>query len=207
MRVSVLVCSHGADRWRDLAASRATPSADAQGAHEVVLAHYSVLTLAETRNEAAARATGDWLCFLDADDELCPGYIHAMHEAMRRWNLSRPGDLLYNPLLLAPAVQYCRAGVSQGAPGIPNLGGWPDSNECVIGTLVPRSLFADVGGFRELPSLEDWDLFLRCAVAGARIVHVPDAVYCAHVDPARPGRNSDQTVYDRIKADNIAAWG
>ena len=77
-------------------------------------------------------------------------------------------------------------------------------NECVIGTVVPRRLFLEVGGFRELPSLEDYDLWLRCCKAGARIVHVPQAVYRAHV---RPGsRNSDQSVYDQLRAEHHEVW-
>jgi hypothetical protein len=53
-------------------------------------------------------------------------------------------------------------------------------------------------------SLEDYDLWLRCVKAGARIVHVPDAVYCAH---KRPGsRNEDQSVYAQLRAEHAEVW-
>lgn len=205
MNVSVLVCAHGADAWRELAWSRAYPSAAAQGAHEVIVEYERDSTLAAVRNQAADHATGDWLCFLDADDELDPGYVEEMVAEMGRWNLRRRGDLVYNPLLLAPAVQYVHAGVEHGPAVVPNAGRWPDLNECVIGTLVPRHLFLAAGGFRELPSLEDYDLWLRCAISRAWIQHVPGAVYRAHVNPAG-GRNRDQGVYHQLRREHAQAW-
>ena len=76
--------------------------------------------------------------------------------------------------------------------------------------FVPRALFLDVGGFREhsdggtpLTMYEDWDsFFLRMTDAGARIVHVPEAVYRAH---SHGGRNTGagwKPVYDAIWADH-----
>lgn len=198
--VSVVIGTYGDERWRD-AGARAAASARPQ-AREVIQNHEYDGTLATARNNGALAATGDWLCFLDADDELCPGYVTEMRATMRHWNLARRGDLIYNPLLLAPAVEYCEG--MRGEPAIPNAGRWPDVNECVIGTLVPRHLFNQVGGFRELPSLEDFDLWLRCVKAGARIVHVPDAIYCAHYRAG--GRNSDQSVYDQLRAEHHEVW-
>lgn len=190
MNVSILIATYGDPAWGELAWSRAYPSAMTEGAFEVITNHCDSedCTLAESRNHAAGQAAGDWLCHLDADDELCPGYLDAMASAA-----SGRGDVL-----LAPAVSY------GGPAGIPNRGGWPSVNECVIGTLVPRALFLEVGGFRELPSLEDYDLWLRCVKAGARIVHVPDAVYCAHVTPG--SRNSDQSVYARLREEHAEVW-
>lgn len=197
LRVAVLIASHGDARYEELARDRAWPSAveavrRAPGS-TVVQAHRTDGTLAGVRNALAAEATGDWLCFLDADDELCPTYLVEMALAL---GLERTTPRV----LLAPAVLYCEAGRPRGPAAIPNAGGWPGTNECVIGTLVQRRLFMQVGGFRELPSLEDYDLWLRCHRAGAAIVHVPDAVYVAHVNPA--GRNADQTVYHRLREEH-----
>lgn len=199
--ISVLIATHGDDAWRDLAWSRAYPTA-ADQADEVLVVHEPDKTLAQTRNILAGAAFGDYLCFLDADDELEPGYIDRMREAFPRfetWIINPP-----DAPLLAPAVRYVDQNGSASKAVIPSKGRWPDLNECVIGTLVWRKLFAAVGGFRELPSLEDYDLWLRCVKAGATIRHVPAAVYRATV---RAGsRNSDQSVYHRLRREHAEVW-
>jgi hypothetical protein len=42
-------------------------------------------------------------------------------------------------------------------------------------------MLRDVGGWRDWPFYEDWDLFLRCWRAGASVEAIPEAVYIAHV--------------------------
>lgn len=206
MNVSVLICTYGDDDWVDAAWSRAFPSAQIQqqAVREINVLHLPEGPLAEARNRAAADASGDWLCFLDADDELDPGYFDAMTRTARSWNLARAGDLRDNPLLFVPAVQYVRLGLDDGAAEVPNGRGLRpllDINCAVIGTLVPRRLFLEVGGFRDLPALEDWDLWLRCEEAGARVVTVPEAIYRAWVTPG--SRNSDQSLYYRLRREAL----
>jgi len=195
--VSILICTHGSEAWRELALSRAYPSTIAQGTCEVLTRHEPAGTLAGVRNAAAGDATADWLCFLDADDELAPGYIAEMEHTLEGWE--SPGWGEDTRALLAPAVSF-----DGNRAAIPNRGGWPAVNECCIGTLVPRRLFHEVGGFRELPSLEDYDLWLRCAKAGAQIVHVPGAVYRAYTSPG--SRNSDQSVYARLREEHAEVF-
>lgn len=211
--ISVIVASYGAESYRELshrahASAFLAVSAVAPWG-EVIRDHDPDGTLAVIRNELAGRATGDWLCFLDADDELHPDYLLEMEGAIRRCEIALsqfpPTSDPTPRKLLAPAVQYLDRGAPLGPARIPNAGLWPDTNECVIGTLVPRDLFLEVGGFRELPSLEDYDLWLRCVKAGARIVHVPDAVYVAHVNPLG-GRNADQSVYERLREEHAEVF-
>lgn len=200
MSVSILIGTFGEQSWAEAAWSHAYPSAN--DADEVLVRHLPEGTLAQVRNRLAAEATSDWLCFLDADDDLAHGYVDAMTEVFTTLD-----DEFW---LLAPAVSYVRHDLVipgmrvQGLPAIPNKGRWPDMNECVIGTLVARELFLEVGGFRELPSLEDYDLWLRCVKAGARIVHVPGAVYQATVRDR--SRNSDQSVYHELRREHAAVW-
>jgi GT2 family glycosyltransferase len=214
VNVSILIGTFGDSAWRDLAWSHAYPSAIDQGAAEVRVLHLEDGTLAEARNQLAENANGDWLCFLDADDALDDGYVDAMVDAVtdqRRWGRNEGEVPEYSdPLALyVPAVQAVRDGRCVGPTMIPNQGGWPEVNECVIGTLIPRALFLDVGGFRDefddgtpLTSLEDYDLFLRCWDAGARLVYVPSAVYCATV--STDGRNANQGVYPKVWAEHLS---
>lgn len=176
--VAVVVASCGMDSWRDEAMRYAVPSVWAQTdpPDEVIVGHEPDMTVEQARNAGAAQATSGWLVFLDADDMLHPGYVAAMRAAAA----SGAGDRL-----LSPAMHDVDAdtGDSLVAPRLPNRGApMTEMNHCCIGTAVPRDLFRTVGGFREGYSpWEDWELFLRCIRAGARIHDVPDAVYVARV--------------------------
>lgn len=188
MDVSVVVATHGDGAWENLARWRAVPSAVAQGVpvHQV---HLPCGTLAEARNEALPHIETEWVCFLDADDELEPGYFDAMGQAAAD--------------LRAPAVRYLggrsrpdtiRHDRARRRPlptaALPRVAGHDHdcTGEClahgnwlVIGTLAPTALVRAVGGFREYLWSEDWDLWVRCWQAGASVEAVPAAVYRAHV--------------------------
>jgi GT2 family glycosyltransferase len=196
VKITVCIASYGEERWKHLAESRALPSV--QGAAEVLIGHEPDGTISSARNGLAERAMGDYLCFLDADDELGPGYVEAMQRALERE--SREGSVVGadgTPLLLTPAVSQ----VNQGRRRLPFFftevplehGNW-----LVIGTLVQREQFFAVGGFDTEPhAYEDWSLFARCWKAGARIVKVPEAVYVAHV--TRGSRNRSLNREQRVR--------
>lgn len=211
MNISVIVATFGSDEWRDRGeATVDRVRANLEKYHSIVAHHHRGHSLAEARNSAAASASGDWLCFLDADDMLSIGYIEAMHTQMHFWNLWRPHDLVENPVLFAPAMRTVNDRGQSVGPFIeaqlPNRQGpMTELNHCVIGTLVPKFLFHQVGGFGDEPVYEDWALFLRCIRAGARIVDVPAAVYVATSMP--DGRNRrdpllNQRTYDMIRAEH-----
>jgi len=173
--ISVLIATYGEDEWRDLAWSRAFPSAHAQ-TPDVACFHDPEGTIASVRNEMAKTAHGEWLCFLDADDELAPGYLDAMRRAAER-----VGD---DPVLLTPAVSYIRKG--KAAPPVFLDRGIPlsEDNWLVVGTLIQRDLFLEIGGFSDYPhGFEDWSCWAKAWKAGAKIVKVPEAVYLCHVNP------------------------
>jgi GT2 family glycosyltransferase len=187
--LTILICCHGDERWRDLAYARAYPSASEQAL--TLVTYEPEATLAQVRNAAAEEAETNWLCFLDADDELDFGYVDAMKRHA------------HQEALLAPAVKYVDPRRETAAAGLPNAGGdmrWV--NRCVIGTLIPREAFRAQGGFREWPCYEDWDLFLGAHLAGLPLQYVPDAVYKAHVSRASrnaPDRRTAVRVYREIR--------
>lgn len=170
MDLTVVVGTFGEQRWADLARERAIPSADPQA--EVIHVHGDTLdtysrSLAECRNEGARQATSEWLCFLDADDEILPGYVAAMERST--------GDLR------TPAVEYVRNGRIRPAIFWPQVD-LREGNWLVVSTLVRRELFLNVGGFPDVPMYEDWAMFQRCWKAGATITMVPDAVLRVYIN-------------------------
>lgn len=178
MDVTVVVGTFGESSWADLARARAIPSAEALG---VPVIHVHGDALAEARNAGIQEVTTEFVCCLDADDELEAGYFDHM--------ATGTADLR------APAVRYVRR---HGAdpPIVPKVAGHthacdadclPYGNWLVIGTVAPAELVRSVGGFRWFDWSEDWDLWVRCWQAGATVEAVPAAVYRAHV--RRDSRN------------------
>ena len=195
--VTVAVATFGRRGWVRLALERAIPSATAQG---VPVVHVHSETLAQARNQALARVQTEWVCHLDADDELEPGYFDAMAAASAD--------------VRAPAVRYVHDGTIAPA-ALPVVAGHthpctadclPAGNWLIIGSLVRAQLVRDVGGWRDYTWSEDWDVWLRCHLAGATFAAVPAAVYRAHVSTdsrnRRVPQHIRQAVHDQIHRDN-----
>lgn len=176
--VSIIISTFGDEAWRNMALTRALPSAENQTTKaEVILSHED--TLSEARNNGAKKASGEFLIFLDADDELDSRYVEMM--------LTGTGDLRQ------PSTLGVSDGVEDDAPVLIPRRDLFISNFLVIGSMCRKSIFEQVGGFNELPALEDWDLWIRFALAGARITSVPEAIYRVHV--SRFSRNQNTKVH------------
>jgi len=187
--VAVVIGTFGdAARWGALAA-RAVASCARQTRRPDEVLHVHADSLAAARNAGAEAARTEWLCFLDADDELDPRYVEAM--------LAGDGDLRY------PRVVWLEPGRPEPPPCALGPFDLRERNYLVIGTLVRRAQLLRLGGFdARLPMYEDWDLWLRCARDGARIVLCRDAVYRAHVRPGSRNRQGALAprVYHAIRA-------
>jgi glycosyltransferase involved in cell wall biosynthesis len=200
--ITVVIATYGEESWAELATQRALPSARAQ-AEEVLMGHDEEGTIAGARNFLALQASGDLLCFLDADDELAPGYIEAIERAWAKGKVKLP--------LFTPIVQRVVNGRSKRATFYKevNLLG---ANWLVVGTVLERELFERVGGFEDYPhGFEDWSLWYKCARVGATVVKVRDAVYVQHVNPDSKHRqgwrngNWQLQTHKRVQAE-LEAW-
>lgn len=170
MTASIIIGTFGDVKWARLALDRALPSAEGQPA-QILVSHGE--TLAEVRNRLASVANGDYLVFLDADDELSPGYVEAI--------LRGSADLR------SPAIQYIYPDYEE-KPKLLIPKNLRRGNYLPVGTAIRRELFMEVGGFRDLRAWEDWDLFVRLYLRGATIEQIPEAVYRAYWSPT--GRNN-----------------
>lgn len=169
----MVISSFGLRRWHELAVDRALPSVVDQAPVRIFHSDRT-MSVGACRNLAVDHYdVRGWMCFLDPDDELAPGYFDAMPDVP-------------TPDLIAPALQVVRRGHAT-PPKLLNGRDIHDLNPCVIGTLIHRDTFDRVGRFWDERAWEDWSLFRRVVLAGGTVHFNPRAVYRAHESIA--GRN------------------
>lgn len=191
MAVAVIVATFGDYEWIERAQRHAIPSAEDQAPTY----HFHCATLAAARNSGLRQALiagFDRVVFLDADDQLEPGYIEAMEAAK--------GDVC------APRVRYVQ-GMIERPPHFPRVAGHrhecepaclEQGNFIVVGAAVKAKLAYEVGGWREFAWSEDWDLWTRCWQAGGTIERVPNAIYRAYVRPDSRNRGPSREFRNRV---------
>jgi glycosyltransferase involved in cell wall biosynthesis len=175
--VTICICTYGdRETWVPLSKSAFESVRDISPF--IIQIHRDSATLADVRNEALSIVQSEWVCFLDADDALAPDYFLQMQEAPET-DLRGPAVQYVSPngISQAPYVPWVETpnGPKQDGPSLV-YGNW-----LVIGTLARTNLVKAVGGFREWPMYEDWDLWLRCWQHGCSVSTVPTAVYIANV--------------------------
>jgi glycosyltransferase involved in cell wall biosynthesis len=163
----LLICDNGstdgtvalAERWADRLPLRVLDASAVHGS-------------GPARNAGAAAASGEWLGFCDADDEVGPGWLAALCRALTdhvmvagpfedarlnsdRVRRSRPNSQQHG-------LQYLTPGIGLPHAGAGNLG-------------IRRAVFLEVGGFDpEVRYLQDTDLCWRIQLAGHDLTFVPD---------------------------------
>lgn len=147
------------------------PPIDAEGLSGVTLVRNERASGASAaRNRGWQSLDTDWVAFLDDDDQFEPEKIAAVKAVIE----ADPDlDVIYHPAWISmvnEGVGYRTAPLDLATVADPYqellvsncLGGTPM-------VTVRRSLLAAVGGFDdELPSMEDHDLWIRLAAAGAQ---------------------------------------
>jgi cellulose synthase/poly-beta-1,6-N-acetylglucosamine synthase-like glycosyltransferase len=165
----VLVCDNGSsdrtldvvDRYRGRLPLRVVDASQQRGA-------------GPARNAGARAATGSWLAFCDADDEVGPGWVDAMAGALARHRFVAgrfDSARLNGPRALRSRPVDQTAGLQLSSP----LVGLPHAGAGNMG--IHRDVFLGLGGFDpDVPCLEDTDLSWRAQRAGVELVYVPEAV-------------------------------
>lgn len=125
--------------------------------------------ISDAWNKALRIATGDWICFLGADDSLLPGALHGYAMHARRCQIEHPEFISSRAIVFDPVTLRERV---IGQP-------WSWETLCRhmgivhIGALHHRRLFDRVGEFDAATQIVgDYDFLLR-AGSGLRATHYP----------------------------------
>jgi glycosyltransferase involved in cell wall biosynthesis len=147
------------------------------------------------RNLGAKAATGEALIFCDADDEVAPGWIKAMAEALAKYNFV--AGCMECTKLNEKWVQKSRF-FPQQVDDFPKYGLMQMAASCNLG--IKRSLHEKINGFDEsIPAGgDDDDYCLRLQQAGISLHFVPTAVVRYRF------RNSFYGVYQQSRSYGVA---
>jgi len=134
--------------------------------YDVTLKCVSNGGVACARNEGAVMATGDYLIFMDADDEIEPMYIQRCVEEL--------GDnqIVYTDIRFFGDTDFVNA---QPDYSLEEMRKW----QVVPSTcaLIDRHCWELVGGFDNTEHYEDWGFWLRCAKAGFNFKHIKEPLF------------------------------
>ncbi|MDO4919646.1 glycosyltransferase family A protein [Kocuria sp.] len=130
------------------------------------------------RNTALKEVSGDFVTFLDADDELLPHHLETLLDRYREVRANPGGE---RTVVYANAWQCTPSGINADRPVYrERMPGREEQRSVIleynIGSLsglFPRSFFDEVGVFDpEQVFVEDWELWLRAVYSGWRFDRV-----------------------------------
>lgn len=174
--IDLIVVSDNRPEWPESAETDA-----AVAPYAASLPHFRLLhTAGQTgggaaRNYACRQATGEYLAFLDDDDEFLPDKVSTQVAFMQENSLDMcwqdvswyddDGNLVEHRRL-----DHCGDFSREGLLRAHLL--TPISPTAIY--MLKRSLFDETEGFGEVATGQDWWLMLRCIEAGAKIGYMPE---------------------------------
>ena len=164
---------------------------------QIVLLPSPHVGLPGVRNLALQRATGDFIAFLDADDELEPDFLAALNALAA-----------YRPDLdiLTTDSRFVVNGRLQGTFYQMNAFPIDDQRMAMLGgsfittlTAVRRSRLLEVGGFNaRLKHGEDWECWLRLVLGGSRVGLVDAPLSRYHLHQAQMSARRGESLRGRL---------
>ncbi|WP_250526174.1 glycosyltransferase family 2 protein [Caballeronia sp. GAWG2-1] len=141
-------------------------------------------------NRALAAAQGEWMCFLDDDDQLYGDHLELLiRAALTNQTNAAYGAADFVPSAISPAIDG-GVKIEEGEPYVhfrpfSQLAMWQENLVTIQSVVFNRKLYERHGGFDEsMDQLEDWLLWTRYALDGDFLA-VPKTTSRARVPQSR----------------------
>ena len=114
--------------------------------------------VAKARDIGVKMSKGKLLLFLDADDRLAPDFIEQCGRVIKDCDIAYPNVLMFGAIEIPKLVDAPKEITPKYIMG----------RKCglVVTSMMRRSVYEKLGGFRELPVYEDWDFWIRAVAEG-----------------------------------------
>lgn len=197
------------DRWELILVDDASPRSDTQSALAAIaesderivwdrLDHNQGISAAT--NHAAELANGEFLAFVDHDDELLPETLWWVVDHLQK---DPAADLIYTDEEYAPDNEQQRYPFFKPAFSPELLTAY--NYMCHL-LVVRRRIFEEVGRLRpETDGAQDYDLILRIIEKTQRVAHIPRVLYRWHLVPQSVSRERDPKTQECRQSDRIYA--
>ncbi len=158
-------------------------------------------------NEGIHRALGEWVAFLDDDDEWLPDKLDVQ---LARVSEVPDASAVYCRCFLqtSDGLRSPRSHDAMPEGDITNdllRRGFPMTPSAYV---VRRGALLEVGGFDEaLPASQDLDLWLRLSQAGHRFTSVPEPYVIYHAEHDKPGVSGNAAAQLRAFVQMDRRWG
>jgi rSAM/selenodomain-associated transferase 2 len=180
--------------------------ADAAGTRGDVRLVASPAGRARQMNAGAAHARGEWLLFLHADSRLPAGWLDTLTAAVRRAPTAHGGWFSFALDDRAWQARLIESGVRWRV----RMLGLPYGDQ---GLFVRRRTFEALGGYRDMPLMEDVEFVRRLRAAG-RVIELPASLRTSARRWRRDGwaRRSTRNValvvlyFAGVSPDRLARW-